>query len=150
MDRFVEVLKELGQIVNVPFHPDKHHVCELNINNVLHIQLEPDLSGERLLIASFLVDVPAGRFREGVFREALKANHPFERTGTLAYSARNNKLFFFHYLPFYQLTGEKLADFLGPFISEAESWRTSIESGSMGPSPSSPQKMQANPFGMRP
>jgi hypothetical protein len=136
IDRFEEILKELGQIIDLPLHVDKNRACMLNINQVLHVQMEPDAINDHLLIGSFLIDVPAGRFREDIFRDALKANHARDRIGTLGYSARNNQLFFFRKLSFYELTGNKLCDFLGQFINIADSWRQAIESGQSSPTPS--------------
>lgn len=150
MDRFEELLKELGQIINLPLHPDKHRACKLNINNVLHVQIEMDLSQDRLLIASFLCDVPPGKFREEVFREALKANSFFPRTGTFGFSKRKNQLAFFTSLPTSQLNGEKLASFLGEYITTADEWRSSIENGRPGPQNQSSPKSKDSFFGLKP
>jgi hypothetical protein len=153
MDRFEEVLKELGQIINLPLHADRNRACRLNINQLLHVQLEPDNANEKLLIGVFLIEVPAGNFRENIFKEALKYNHHLKRIGTFAYSTRKNQLFYFDNLLFYKLTGEKLCDFLGEFITIAESWRQAIERGQPGPSPSAPPlypRGGESPLGLRP
>jgi len=40
-DRFEEILRQLSAATNIPsLHPDKHRLCRLNVNGVLHIQLE--------------------------------------------------------------------------------------------------------------
>lgn len=129
MDRFEELLKELGKILGIPLHVDKNNACRLNINNILHIQLEQDPVKGRLLVACYICDIPPGKFREITLKEALKANYLYPRVGTLAYAERNNKLTLFEYLPFLELTGEKLSVFLFQFIEKANTWREAIESG---------------------
>jgi len=148
MDRFEEVLKELGQLINVPLHPDKNRLCRLNVNNVLHIQLESDESKERILIATFICDVPAGKFRENILKDALKANHFYPRIGTLAYSERNNKLTLFEYVPYPNLKVEKFADLLGQFIARADAWRVAIEQGQTAPQPETTTKKEQSIFGI--
>jgi len=134
MDRFEEFLKNLGQVINVPLHPDKHRACLLNINNVLRVQLEFDEKKDRILIAAFVSDVSAGKFRENILKEALKANTLYPRVGTLAYSERNNQLALFEYGYFPYLIPEKMADLLSQFIQRADAWRTAIQSGQPAPS----------------
>lgn len=149
MDRFEEVLKELGRIINVPLHPDKNRLCRLNVNNVLHVQLESDESKERILIATFICDVPAGKFRENILKEALKANYPYPRIGTLAYSERNNKLTLFEYVPYPNLKVEKLADLFADFLARADSWRVAIERGQTAPQAETTTKQDRSIFGIK-
>ena len=133
MDRFHDILHQLGEIIHVPLYPDKHRACRLNINDLLHVQIDEDSNQERLLIAAFIGDVPPGKFRENLFRECLKANHVFPRFGTLGYSERNNKLTLFEYVALPQLNGEMLADILAKFIEKAESWRHGLQNGVIPP-----------------
>jgi hypothetical protein len=144
MDRFEEFLKSFGQAINVPLHPDKHRACLLNINNVLRVQLEFDEQKDRILIATFITEVSAGKFRENILREALKANSIYPRIGTLAYSERNNQLSLFEYAYFPYITTEKMASLLSLFIQRADSWRTAIQSGH--PAPSGEMTTKSAPF----
>jgi hypothetical protein len=129
IDRFQELLSELGIVYGVTLHPDKKGACKLNINESFHIQLEADAHFEHLLIATFFCDIPPGKYRENILKDALKANGPFPQNGTLAYSERNNKLSLFTYLPMAYLTGQKLADFLIQFLDKANNWRIGVETG---------------------
>ncbi len=133
MDKFEELLHSLGQVAHISLHPDKNRACLLTVNNRLHIQLEMDDLEERLLVATFICEVPPGKFRESIFRETLKANNRFPRLGTLAFLVRTGQLAFFEYLPFIQLSGEKLYAFLELFSMQADSWHTAIEGGRPGP-----------------
>lgn len=129
MDRFEELLKELSPELNLPLHPDRRGACKLKIDGVLEIQLECDAHQENLLIASFICDIPPGKFRENILKDALRANAPFPSNGTLAYSERNNKLTLFSFLRMETLTGKKLVEFLAVFLDKANNWRIGVETG---------------------
>jgi hypothetical protein len=150
MDRFEELLKDFGREINLPLHPDKNRLCRLNINDILHVQIESDEAKDRILIATFICDVPAGKFRENILKESLKANHFYPRVGTLAFSERNNKLALFEYVQYSNLTGEKLGQVLGQFIERADAWRLAIERGQTAPSTESGiTKSNGSIFGLK-
>ncbi len=128
MDRFTELLTELGSQLGVPLHPDKRGACKLNVNNVFHVQIENDLQKETLLIAAFIGEIIPGKFRENILREGLKANKEV-KTGILAYSGKNNQLALFKHLPIRTLTGATLLAFLNEFLDKATAWRGALESG---------------------
>jgi hypothetical protein len=128
-DRFEELLKELSALLGIPLHPDRKGACKLVFNETLHVQLECDAALENLLIAAFICDIPPGKFRENILKDALKANSPFPKVGTLAYSERNNKLTLFTSLRISNLTGHKLAETLSLFVEKANLWRTGVETG---------------------
>ncbi|MBS0620136.1 MAG: CesT family type III secretion system chaperone [Verrucomicrobia bacterium] len=129
IDRFAQLLEELSTELDIPLHPENSDTCLLNINDSLEVQLECDPMREKLLVASFVCDIPPGKHRENVLKDALKANHALLVNGILAYSDRNNKLTLFTFLPCTGLTGPKLAEFLGNFIEKATQWRSAVESG---------------------
>jgi len=135
MDRFEEFLKELGRQIDVPLHPDTRRICRINVNQALHVQLEYDEGKERVLFATFLCDIPPGKFREEVFKEALKANGVFPRAGTLGFSDRNNKMALFDSLSIHERVGEKTTAFLFSFIETARQWKEAIEGGRTAPPP---------------
>ncbi len=131
MDRFAILLDDLGTLIQVPLHPDHHRSCQLSINGELHIQIKEDDLKDRISIAAFLGEIPAGNFRETVLKEALKENHFFPRLGTFSYSERNNQLAFITYLSFAELRGDTLVDFLELFIEKAFSWKTALTTGQL-------------------
>ncbi len=137
MDRFEQILTELSVQLGISLHPDKHRACKLKINDNIHVQIECDLQKEAILVAAFIVEIPAGKFCEEILKEALKANDQVPRLATLAFSERNRNLALYTYIPFIEISGEKLASFLAEFIKIVEEWRAAILSGRPTPSSTS-------------
>lgn len=129
IDRFEELLRELSVQLDTTLHLDKIGACSLKIDEQFHVQIECDPHQERVLIATFICELPPGKFRENILKDALKANHPFPQNGTLAYSDRNNQLALFSYLPFTNLTGRKLSEFLNAFVEKTGQWRSAVDAG---------------------
>lgn len=150
VDPFEALISELGIELGVALHLDKKGACKLKINEMFDVQLETDAHQENLLIAAFIGDVPPGKYRENILRDTLKANWPFPKNGTLAYSDRNNKLVLFSYFRLANLNGKKLAEFLGIFIDKANNWRIGMETGHTAHLISVPAKTSDGIFGMKP
>lgn len=131
MDRFAMTLADLATLIDVPLHPDHTRACTLYINNALHVQLKEEGNKERILISTFIGELPPGKFQEIVLKELLKENNLFPRVGTFCYSPRNNQLALFTYASLIGLTGDLLADVLELFLDRAFSWKTGIETGQM-------------------
>jgi Tir chaperone protein (CesT) family len=113
---------------------DRHHACAIQIKQGLIVQLESDSAQEKLLIASQIIEVPPGKFRENVLKEALKMNAlPDPLIGIFCYIGKINQLVLFQYYPFDILTAQRLAALLGPFIQTAEKWRDAIARGDSAP-----------------
>jgi hypothetical protein len=142
IDRFQELMRELGLEYGTQLHLDPLGACKLQIGERLFVQLECDTYQENLLAATFICNIPPGKFRENILKDALKANGPFPKDGTLAYSDRSNELVLFSYLRLASLNGKKLAEFLSAFLNKADNWRVGIETGhtshlaSLSPKPS--------------
>jgi hypothetical protein len=149
IDRFTELLNELSIEFGITLHPDKRGACRLKIDNASPIQLECDQKQESLLIATFICEVPPGKLRENIFKDALKANGPFPTYGTLSYSDRNNQLALFAHLRLAHLTGKKLAEFLLPFLEKANSWKRGVETGATAQLSASPTKSSSGMFGLK-
>ncbi len=122
---FDSILQELGSSLNIKdLSLDEHNTCLIKFPNGLEVYVEPAASGEDLLLYTKLGELPPGRYREDVLREALKANgFPYPRYGTFAYSAGNEQLVLFQFLPMKNLTGERVADFLTPLMKRALAWK---------------------------
>ncbi|HEY2810912.1 MAG TPA: CesT family type III secretion system chaperone [Rhabdochlamydiaceae bacterium] len=149
IDKFQELLNALGQQLGVSLHPDKRGACKLNIRNQIHVQLEYEPSHDRILMASFICDVPPGKLRENIFRDTLKANHPFCELGSFGYSERNNKLSLFFYIPMASLTGEKLTTLLSAFIEKSNAWRQAAQMGQTTNLVTTSSRTEAKPFGLK-
>ena len=94
------------------------------------MQLEVDSRGENVVIAADLGQVNQGRFRENLFREALKSNGlPPPRNGIFAYGKKTESLVLCDKLSLEEISGQKLADFLLNFTQKAELWKNGIVRG---------------------
>lgn len=130
MNFFEEQIHQLGIILNTSLKAEKGTLCKLRIHGSFTVQIEHEPSKDRILFASFLCELPSGKFREEVLKEALKSNGSLDSFGTLAYSLKNNNLAFFLYSPG-NPTAQELADTLTQFITKAEQWKTAVDSGQL-------------------
>lgn len=134
-DFFGTLLQELAQALHLPsLQPDANNSCILKFKGEVIVQIEIDRSNQSLVIGSDLGSIPAGRYRENIFTEALKANGmPLPRYGIFAYSKQSDHLVIFDALPIRDLTGTKVADFLPLFVQKARIWKTALERGDIPP-----------------
>jgi Tir chaperone protein (CesT) family len=131
MDLFGTILEDLGKIIKInDLHPDKNNSCLIKYATGLEVQMEIDRSGECLVLGSQLGVVISGRYRENVFREALKANGiKSQRNGVFAYSKKNDQLILFEKIHIKDINAEKIAAILTPFAEKALIWKTAITQG---------------------
>lgn len=131
IDNFGILLEELSTVLKIdPLVPDSRNTCLVRFKEGVNIQLEPDKSGANLLIGAQLGTIPPGRYREDIYREALRTNGlPPPRVGTLAYSRQADALVLFELIPLQDLTGTKLADFLQSFRAKALTWQEALIKG---------------------
>jgi hypothetical protein len=149
VDLFAQILFDLGREIGVDLYPDVNRICQINYQDELHIQIQFDEVKEQLLIASFLCDIPPGKYREQVLRSALISNGEFPRIGTLAYSDRNNKLTLFDTVSTKNLNPQALFKRLEQFIEKGHLWKEAIETGK--PLPTLPEKgTGGSMFGLKP
>ena len=147
IDRFNDLLKSSSKLLKWSLHTDRNNACAIQIHKGVIVQLQTDASQEKLLIASKVAELPAGKFRENVIKEALKANGTEDpRVGLFAYLAHTNHLVLFQRYPFDLLTPERLVALLGSFIETVEHWHNAIAAGLHSPPPLKPT---SNPFGLR-
>lgn len=144
--QFEELLSDLGKVFHLKLHIDKQNACTIQIHPQLTVQLQLDITQEHLWIFSKIIDLPPGKFRENILKEALKANSlPDPLTGILSYLNGANQLALYQKYPLNILNGDKLSGFLGAFVEMADNWREAIGKGQTP----SPQMQRSNPFGMR-
>ncbi len=136
MSYFKNIIEELSREIDLPLHLHRSDSISLNINNQLQVALEE--RENQLLVATFISELPPGKFREELFIAALKENQISVDRGILSYSNRNNQLALFSYLRFEEWNGSSLADFLEKFIEKALLWKRGVETGSF------PQSSQDN------
>ncbi len=131
MDRFALLIADFSTLIDIPLHLDHRRTCTLFVNNQLHVQLKEEEHKDRILIGAFLAQPPPGKFRETIFKAALKENNNPSRIASFSYSERNNQLALFSYLTLTGLKGDHLVTFLKQFLDTAFSWRTGIETGQL-------------------
>ncbi len=141
------LLKDLGELLKTDLKVDNHHTCLVLIDKKLPIHLELHTNGEHLLIGCCLMELPPGKIRENILREAMKSNGlPQPQNGTLGYSTKTRHLILFSKLKMETQTGEGLYQYLLPFIQKAYLWKEALERnqtpplGQEGPSQSSDGK----------
>lgn len=138
------VLEELGKSSALPISgliPDVNNTCLIQLPGGLRLQIELDKTEQNLLIGSPLGKIQTGPLRLDIFREALRSNSfPFPRYGTFAYSTKTENLILFDFLPLNGLSGDKLAEHLGPFLEKANIWSKAIAANEVPPSTFTPTK----------
>ena len=130
-DLFDSLLQEVGQLLEIAdLHADRNNSCLIRFKEGVKVQVEVDSSGEKLLVGCDIVEVPAGKYREIIFREALKANGmPYPRVGTFAYSRQQHRLVIFQYIRMKEIKAEKIAETIINLKEKALMWKTAIEKG---------------------
>lgn len=134
MKSFEDILAGLSPLVGEDLHPDVNNACVLVLNENIKIQLELDITAEFLLMASMIIDLPPGKFRENVLKSALKANNMIDQSpGILAFVVKANKLVLFDRIYTDDLTPEKLLAEITQFFHKAENWKNAIQGGNTAP-----------------
>lgn len=128
---FGTLLEEVGKLLHIEnLQPDKNNSCLIQFPNKLNLQLEVDPHRNVLVIGCNLGIVPAGRYRENVFREALKANGvPPPRYGNFSYSKQMDSLVMTSELSMQDIHADKIVHEMRSFLSKANQWREAISRG---------------------
>lgn len=131
MDLFESLLNEFGKVVNMELHTDANNACLIKLpNDGPGIQLELDKTGNFLVMVSNIGFIPPGRYRETLFKEALRLNNqPHPRNGTFAYSKKADQLVLMEQIPIKDINGEKIASVYTPFSEKAALWKEAITHG---------------------
>jgi hypothetical protein len=127
-DTFGVILEDLGKEIGLTgLQPDGNNSCLLNMKEGVSIQIEPDASGNFLVLGAKLGVVPPGKYRENLFKAALKANDlPHPINGVLSYSKKADQLVLYKKIPSRELTGGKLATEIKPFVEKAVVWQQAL------------------------
>jgi hypothetical protein len=152
-DAFGLLLQEVGKLLQIPkLEPDAHNSCLINFPGPISIQMEIDRSGNSLILGCDVGTLPPGRYRELVFREALRSNGlPLPHFGEFSYSKPADKLMLMEQIPMQDINGDKIISVLNPLLEKAKYWKETISRGEV-PSiatTSSPSKGGAGMFGLK-
>jgi hypothetical protein len=130
-DLFGAILQELGHSIGVEnLTPDSNDSCLLRLESGLIIQIEMDHGGQFLILGADLGTVPPGKYRENLFREALKSNNlPHPLNGIFCYSKKSDHLVLYEKIHIKDLNGEKIAAEITPFAEKAYKWSEALMRG---------------------
>lgn len=145
-DRFDQLLTNLGPLFGLTLHSDKVGACSIAINPHTQVQLQLDISQENLLLFSKIIEIPPGKFRENILKEALKFNGAIDPLpGILAYLPTSAQLCLYQAYPLSILNGERLAALLRSFLEVVEHWHHAIRNGQTSPHFPSTDPMRLKP-----
>jgi hypothetical protein len=127
------ILQDLGAALNIPgLHPDEHNTCLIRLNEV-HVQIEMDQKSQQALILGVdLGEIPPGKYRENIFKQALKANGQIPSSaGIFGYSTQKDHLILFEMVDLKEAKGTKLAQTVTELIEKSQIWIEAIRSGNL-------------------
>lgn len=149
------LLEDLGKILKIPhLHSNARNTCAIRLRHRgPAVQIEMDREGLYLHIGSIVGTLSAGKYRENVFREALRANGlPPPRYGIFGFTGRGDRLVLFERLPIKDLTAREVADVVQPLTDKATEWAEALSKGLL-PQVNVPGKAYSSGpgfFGLRP
>ncbi len=146
------ILEDLGKTLDIPnLAPDENETCLIRLKNGIEVQIEKSREGNSLILGSDLGEIPPGKYRENIFEAALINNtHNIPRSGLLSYSLPVEHLIIFDMLPFKDLNGIVLADFLDVFSEKIKMWQDAIEHNEMPIVASDTISSSQGIFGLKP
>lgn len=128
-NQFAAILRELSSYFNTSLEPDSHNSCLIRLQSGLQVQIEPDRYGS-LLIGIKLGSIPSSRYRELVFKEALKANGASSYfQGVFGVSKTSGQLVLFTLIDDRSASSERLKALLPPLLEKAQRWAEAIQRG---------------------
>lgn len=131
-NQFEVILQELEPYFKCKLTPDTNNSCFIKMGIGVQIQMELDPYGEDFVVGARLGVISPGRYREAVFREALKANsHSPPRQGIFSFSRKSGNLILFLSIPLKDITQDKLTHLLNPFIAKAQAWTQALSQGAI-------------------
>lgn len=146
---YAVILKDLESIFKCPLKPDANNSCLINIKKAgIKVQIEESRDGN-LLIAVRLGIIPASRYRENVFKEALKSNRIDSSSGVFGYSKRTGDLMLFIIVDQRNTAVDNLSSIFPPFIEKAQKWTEALKDGNIPTARESEKKSGQSIFEMK-
>ena len=130
-DAFGLLLQDLGKLLHISkLEPDSNNSCLINFPGQISIQMEVDRSGNFLILGCDIGTLPPGRYRELVFREALRSNGlPPPHFGEFCYSKQADKLMLMQQIPMKEIHADKIQSVITPMLEKAKYWKETISRG---------------------
>jgi hypothetical protein len=127
---FIDLMSSLGELLDTELIPDLNQVVSIMIDEKLMVNIELSKNSEKILLGTFIVELPPGRFREDVLKFALLANHASDvNIGILSYVANHNCLALLQEIETHGIKVQTLYEELSSFVDRAEGWQNAINSG---------------------
>jgi Tir chaperone protein (CesT) family len=129
---FDSILKEVSEKMNLSG-------LKATVNDNITLQVPPNQTlvtlqkhnkQPILIISSDIMELQDGRFRENIFREALKFNGLNEyHKGTFGFSKKSQKLILFDMLPLDEIFPEQVVETMSEIAIKVSRWKESLERG---------------------
>ena len=141
MKSYNDLIADLSDKLNMEIYPDLNNVVTMKIDRLIKIQIETDVAEEFLILGAFIAELPPGKFREHILKDALKANYLVnKKPEILAYLGRENSLTLHRKFILGSITVEDLVDYIKSMVDRAKKWHGAIESGKASPDEELPSK----------
>ena len=129
MDLEIEdVIKVLEESLDTELFLDGKQCCNILINDQITIQIELDKNHHAIILGSPIFELPPGKFKEIVLKNALKSNFGREKEiGILAFVPKSSVLYLYDFLPLNFLASDQIYHFFLQFIQKAMLWKESLQ-----------------------
>ena len=124
---FETLLKEFEPYFRCPLKPDENESCLIHLGMGFDVQIELNRYG-LVLIGCKLGVLPHSRYRDLIFKQALKINGTTPpSTGIFGYSQKSSQLILFLILDPQTLNPDRITAILNPFFIKANLWAQAIK-----------------------
>jgi hypothetical protein len=131
---FDELIEGLAEALNAPIHPDINSVVTMLVEGKVKVQLEPDKKGDFFLIGAYIGELPPGKFREHILKDALKINfNAGKNLGILSYMGKHNSLMLHRKIHLESLTVDELIKHIKHITVRAKKWQDAMDIGHTSP-----------------
>lgn len=122
------LLKELGEKIDLPkLESTRNNNIALILKGKNEVVLQQHKTEPYLIISFEIVEIPAGRYRENILREALKFNGLNKaHEGIFGFSKKTQKLFLFDMLPMDDISGDQVNTIMQALSEKVTVWKEAL------------------------
>lgn len=148
---FESLLRDLGDKIQLSLESSSNNNISLKIKDN-DVVLQKDSKQPFLIISFEISEIPIGRYRENILKEALKFNALNQlHTGVFAFSKKDQKLILFEMLPLSDIHADQVFNIMQVLSEKVTLWKDALNRGNI---PMIDQSSQARSgggiFGIRP
>jgi len=119
------LLKDFEPYFNCPLEFDSNNSCLIMMPDEMTVQIEFNRYG--VLIIACRVGIVEGRFRDLVFKEALRANYFYPPSqGVFGFSKKTNQLFLYKMVDPQTINKHEIGLIFDPLIKRGKNWAESL------------------------